>query len=55
MPGKPSAAVEAAMRQYQRAPTDKKPSDADLAKKHGLNQSTIYRARMKLAKEKGNA
>lgn len=52
MTGKTSAAVEAAMRQYQRAPEGVKPSDAELAKKHKVNKSTIYRARKRLQEKK---
>lgn len=37
-----SAAHEAAKKEYERAAT--KPSAGDLARKHGLSPSTIYRA-----------
>jgi len=51
MPSNPTAAVQAAMRDYSKAPANAKPSDAELAKKHKVNPSTIYRARMRLLKE----
>lgn len=54
MPSNPTAAVQAAMREYSRAPADSKPSDAVLAKKHKVNPSTIYRARMRMLKESQN-
>lgn len=54
MPSKPTAAVQAALRELQRAPADKKPSDIELAKKHKVSPSTIYRARMRLLKENGH-
>ena len=51
MPSKPTAAVQAAMREYRKAPADAKPSDAELAKKHKVSPSTIYRARKRLIQE----
>jgi hypothetical protein len=44
MAGKPSAANEAARKQYEKAPADKKPTALALAAKHGLAVSSIYRS-----------
>ena len=44
MAGRPTAAHEAAQKQYQKAPADAKPSARELAAKHGLSESTLHRA-----------
>ena len=44
MAGRPSAAQEAAKRQYERAPDDKKPSARELAAKQGMSESSIHKA-----------
>lgn len=45
MTARQSAAVEAAQRQWEKAPADNKPSVAELARKHKVTESTIHRAR----------
>lgn len=49
MAGKPSTGQEAAKRQFDRAPADKKPSAIELAVKHGLAESTIHRSKWYVA------
>lgn len=44
MKNKTSAAHDAAKRQYEKAPVDAKPTALELARKHGLHESTIHRA-----------
>jgi len=44
MSGKPSAASEAARKQFEKAPDDAKPSARELAQKHNLAESSIHRA-----------
>lgn len=44
-PGRaPGAANEAARKEYEAAPIDKKPSARELARKHDVAESTIYRS-----------
>lgn len=45
MAGRPSAAQDAAKKEYEEAPPDAKPTARDLAAKHGLSEASIYRAR----------
>ncbi len=49
MAGKTSAGVIAAKKQYDKAPAGSKPSVKEMARKHGVDRSSIYRARAKLA------
>lgn len=51
MTARQSAAVEAAQKQWQKAPEDKKPSALSLAIKHGVSESTIHRAIARWKKE----
>lgn len=44
MAGKPSTAQDAARRQFERAPADKKPTAREMAQRHKLSESTIHRA-----------
>lgn len=44
MAGRPSAAQEAAKKQWDKAPADKKPNARELAAKHGMSESSIVRA-----------
>ncbi len=44
MAGRPSAAQQAAQRQWERAPVDSKPSARELAAKHGMSESSIQKA-----------
>lgn len=44
MAGRPTAAHEAAKKQYEAAPRNAKPSATALARKHGLAESNIHRA-----------
>jgi hypothetical protein len=44
MGARPSAAQEAAKKEYAKAPTYDKPTARELAAKHGLSESTVHRA-----------
>lgn len=45
MTARQSAAVDAAQKQWEKAPADNKPTVAELARKHKVTESTIHRAR----------
>lgn len=51
MAGRPSAAVTAAKEEWMAADKKAKPPALDLARKHGVAESTIHRARAGWIKE----
>lgn len=55
MAGKPSAAHEAAKRQFDEAPADAKPTARQLARAHGLEETTIHRAKWFIEYKKAKA
>jgi hypothetical protein len=54
MAGRPSAAQDAARKQYEKAPIGEKPSARELAAKNGLSESSIHRASWYQKAKKGN-
>jgi len=51
MAHEPKKEVQAAMREWFAAPKKNKPAALELARKHGVAESTIHRARAKWIKE----
>lgn len=51
MAAKQSAAVDAAERQWKKAPAESKPSALELARRHKVSESTIHRARARWARD----
>jgi hypothetical protein len=55
MAHQPKPEVEAAKAEWMAAPRRQKPAALDLARRHGVAESTIHRARVKWVKEQRKA